>query len=133
MTSSFSTVGLIGRRGTATIRDSLEVVLKLLLSRGLKVVVEDDTAEIMGPVPPDAKLSAAVRGDLFDGRGAAALPSGRDGVPPAGPGAQAARRRRQGNGTVAYVVKLRDVRAVAEGARQRRGAKEREEVARKGV
>lgn len=48
MTSSFSTVGLIGRRGTATIRDSLEVVLKLLLSRGHKVVVEDDTAEIMG-------------------------------------------------------------------------------------
>ncbi len=48
MTSSFSTVGLIGRRGTATIRDSLEVVLKLLLSRGLTVVVEDDTAEIMG-------------------------------------------------------------------------------------
>ena len=48
MTSSFSTVGLIGRRGTATIRDSLEVVLKLLLDRGLRVVVEDDTAEIMG-------------------------------------------------------------------------------------
>ena len=35
MTSSFSTVGLIGRRGTATIRDSLEVVLKLLLEQGL--------------------------------------------------------------------------------------------------
>lgn len=48
MTSSFSTVGLIGRRGTATIRDSLEVVLKELLARGLDVVVEDDTADIMG-------------------------------------------------------------------------------------
>ena len=48
MTSSFSTVGLIGRRGTATIRDSLEAVLKLLLERGLEVVVEEDTATIMG-------------------------------------------------------------------------------------
>lgn len=48
MTSSFSTVGLIGRRGTANIRDSLEIVLKLLIARGLKVVVEDDTASIMG-------------------------------------------------------------------------------------
>lgn len=48
MTSSFSTVGLIGRRGTATIRDSLEVVLKLLLDKGLQVVVEEDTATIMG-------------------------------------------------------------------------------------
>ncbi len=48
MTSSFSTVGLIGRRGTATIRDSLEIVLKLLLEKGVKVVVEADTARIMG-------------------------------------------------------------------------------------
>ena len=48
MTSSFSTVGLIGRRGTANIRDSLETVLKLLLERGLRVVVEEDTAAIMG-------------------------------------------------------------------------------------
>jgi NAD+ kinase len=48
MTSSFSTVGLIGRRGTATIRDSLEIVLKLLLKKGLEVVVEEDTALIMG-------------------------------------------------------------------------------------
>lgn len=48
MASSFSTVGLIGRRGTATIRDSLEIVLKLLLEKGLDVVVEEDTARIMG-------------------------------------------------------------------------------------
>lgn len=48
MASSFTTVGLIGRRGTATIRDSLEIVLKLLLEKGLKVVVEEDTARIMG-------------------------------------------------------------------------------------
>jgi len=48
MTSSFSTVGLIGRRGTATIRDSLESVLSLLLDKGLDVVVEEDTATIMG-------------------------------------------------------------------------------------
>lgn len=48
MTSSFSTVGLIGRRGTATIRDSLEIVLKLLLEKGIRVVVEEDTATIMG-------------------------------------------------------------------------------------
>ena len=48
MTSSFSTVGLIGRRGTATIRDSLEAVLKLLLAKGVRVVMEEDTATIMG-------------------------------------------------------------------------------------
>ncbi len=47
-TSSFATVGLIGRREAANIRDSLESVLRLLLARGLKVVVEDDTAVIMG-------------------------------------------------------------------------------------
>ena len=48
MSSSFSTVGLIGRRGAATILDSLDVVLKMLLERGLDVVIEDDTAELMG-------------------------------------------------------------------------------------
>ena len=47
MTSSFSTVGLIGRRETANIRDSLEAVLRLLLARDLEVVVEDDTAAIL--------------------------------------------------------------------------------------
>ena len=48
MTSSFSTVGLIGRRGAATILDSLDTVLRLLLAAGLDVVVEDATAELMG-------------------------------------------------------------------------------------
>jgi NAD+ kinase len=48
MTSSFSTVGLIGRPGAATILDSLDAVLRLLLSRDLNVVVEDATAELMG-------------------------------------------------------------------------------------
>jgi len=48
MTSSFSTVGLIGRRGAATILDSLDTVLGLLLEKGLSVVVEDDTAALMG-------------------------------------------------------------------------------------
>lgn len=48
MTSSFNTVGLIGRRGTAAIRDSLESVLKLLLAKNVDVVVEDDTAAMIG-------------------------------------------------------------------------------------
>jgi len=48
MSSSFSTVGLIGRRGAANILDSLDAVLRLLLSQGVDVVVEDDTAELMG-------------------------------------------------------------------------------------
>jgi NAD+ kinase len=48
MTSAFNTVGLIGRRGTAAIRDSLESVLRLLLARNVDVVVEDDTAAMIG-------------------------------------------------------------------------------------
>jgi len=48
MTSAFKTVGLIGRRGTAAIRDSLESVLRLLLARNVDVVVEDDTAAMIG-------------------------------------------------------------------------------------
>jgi NAD+ kinase len=48
MSSSFATVGLIGRHGAATILDSLDAVLTLLLDRGLTVVVETATASLMG-------------------------------------------------------------------------------------
>ncbi len=48
MTSSFNTVGLIGRRGTPAIRDSLESVLKVLLASRVAVVLEDDTAAMIG-------------------------------------------------------------------------------------
>ncbi|MGD8416633.1 MAG: NAD(+) kinase [Pseudomonadales bacterium] len=59
MASSFSTVGLIGRRGTADIRDSLESVLDVLLNADVEVVVEDDTAAML------------VGGDRKDADGAA--------------------------------------------------------------
>lgn len=66
MTSSFSTIGLIGRRGTATILDSLDTVLRLLLARGVRVVVEDDTARLMGngALRDQPRCSAASRLEL---------------------------------------------------------------------
>ena len=48
MKSSFATVGIIGRRDTATIRDSLESVLQLLDSQGITVVLDADTAGLLG-------------------------------------------------------------------------------------
>ena len=48
MPSSFTTVGLIGRRSAPAILDSLDAVLECLLSHSVQVVVEDDTAVLMG-------------------------------------------------------------------------------------
>jgi NAD+ kinase len=61
MTSSFATVGLIGRRGAATILDSLDSVLRLLLDRGVAVIVEDDTAALMGDGDGDGGYERAPR------------------------------------------------------------------------
>lgn len=47
MIRSFSTVGLIGRRGTTTILDSLDAVLECLERHKVQIVIEDDTAVLM--------------------------------------------------------------------------------------
>ncbi len=48
MKSSFATVGIIGRRDTATIRDSLEAVVQLLHGLGIAIVFDEDTAALLG-------------------------------------------------------------------------------------
>lgn len=48
MPSSFSTVGLIGRRSTTAILDSLDAVIECLHSHSVQIVIEDDTAVLMG-------------------------------------------------------------------------------------
>lgn len=63
MSSTFATVGLIGRHGAATILDSLDAVLWLLLDEGMEVLIEDATAALMsnGPRTGAGRFRTAAR------------------------------------------------------------------------
>lgn len=64
MRSSFSTVGLIGRRGKPLIIDSLIAVGECLDRLGVAVVVEDSTAQAMGGQLNESSWAVASRQQL---------------------------------------------------------------------
>lgn len=65
MSTCFSTVGLVARRATENVQDTVTTVVELLSARGARVVFDDETAERLGSIEAD-RAPRPVLGEMCD-------------------------------------------------------------------